>query len=64
MSRKAKIGYFFVALFTMACLGGASVSMAVGMAWVATVLFAVAFVVIGIGFVVRKRLLRASKVQY
>lgn len=64
MSRKAKINYFFLALFSIACLGAASAAMAAGMAWVATTLYTVAMIVIGIGFVVRKRLLRANKVQH
>lgn len=61
MSRNAKIAYFFVALLSMACLALASLSMAQGRAFAATVLFVVAFAMIAIGFVVRKRLLKANE---
>ena len=60
MSRTAKITYFFVALITMFFLAAASTLMAQGQAALATVFFIVAFIIIGVGFVVRKRLLRRS----
>ncbi len=63
MSRTAKIAYFFVSLLSMTCLALASLSMATGRPYTATALFVIAFLMIGAGFIARKRLLKASKVQ-
>lgn len=61
MSRNAKVAYFFVSLLSMTCLALASLFMAMGRAWAATLLFIAGFVLIGAGFVARKRLLKVNQ---
>lgn len=57
MSRTAKITYFFVAIITMVCFALASVMMAQNHPALSTVFFVLAFLITGLGFVARARLL-------
>ncbi|MCF8563868.1 hypothetical protein LLE49_03820 [Alicyclobacillus tolerans] len=61
MTGSVKVIYFFVALFAMACLAVASVLLAEGRGSLSATLYGIAFVVIGIGFIARKRILRQQK---
>jgi hypothetical protein len=56
VSRIAKIAYFFIAIVTMACFAFASVLMAENHPGWATLLFVLAIVITGAGFVTKARL--------
>jgi uncharacterized membrane protein SirB2 len=57
MTRSVKVLLFFVAVVGMASLALASIMMADGKGWLATLFFIVAFVIIGFGFVTRRKAL-------
>jgi hypothetical protein len=60
MSQTAKISFFILAVVTMACFACASVMMAEGRGGYALSLFILAIVLVGCGFMVRKRILRRA----
>lgn len=60
MSARAKFGFFLLALVSMAALAGASVLMAQGEGWLATLLFVVAFILIFAGIRTRRKLLKKT----
>jgi len=55
MTRSTKFVFFLIALFTMASFAVASVAMAVNKPWWALLLFVLAIVLTGCGFVARRR---------
>ena len=60
MTISVKIMFFFFAVITMACFAIASILMAEGNGWGAFLLFALAILLTGAGFITRKRVLRKS----
>jgi hypothetical protein len=58
LSASAKFGFFILAVLSMAALAGASIMMAQGQGWLATVLFLVAFVLIFFGIRTRRKLMK------
>jgi uncharacterized membrane protein len=58
VSTSMRIVFFFVALITMVCLAVASILMAQGQGWLATLFFVLAFVLIGFAFMAKRRVYR------
>ncbi|RIV24261.1 hypothetical protein D2Q93_07410 [Alicyclobacillaceae bacterium I2511] len=58
MSQRAKFTYFLAALVAMISLAAASTEMAVGRNGLAVVLFILAFVIIGVAFMVKRRVMK------
>lgn len=58
MSQRAKLIYFLTALVAMACLAAASTEMAVGHIVATVALFVLAFVIIGIAFAMKRRVMK------
>lgn len=63
MSAKAKVGFFILALVSMALLAGASMLMGTpgkGNGWLATLGFVIAFILIYFGIYMRRKLLQKT----
>ncbi|MBX6353091.1 MAG: hypothetical protein IRZ10_07110 [Thermoflavifilum sp.] len=61
LSKRAKMGYFALAIVTMLTLALASITAAQGWARWSTALFILAVIEVGGGFSVRRRLLRSAR---
>ncbi len=62
MSTSVKIGFFLVAVTTMVCFAVASILMASGNGWAAFGLFVVAFALITVAFVTKRKVLRKDAI--
>jgi hypothetical protein len=57
MTKSQKFGFFLLALVTMGCFAIATVVMAEGKGGLAIALYVLAFVIVGCGFTIKRRIL-------
>lgn len=69
MATKFKVMFFFIAVISLACLAYGSIlaadslTMSSQTGWESTFFFVLAFVVIGIGFVTKRRIVQKNSVE-